>query len=150
MAATSTLNKWQANNLFTQYDFDPDSTDAVDIAWVDMRDFGGFRATFFRTVGTGDLDTMTIIGNTSSTGAGTDRIIVSKTLTGVQPNLLGDYTSLEVSAEQIAEVGAANSEALRYVSLQLEFATSTDEGVVTYIRYAPRFGRDALSADNIA
>lgn len=130
----------------TQYDFDPDSADAVDVAWVDMRDYDRILCGFFRTVGTGDIDTMRVIGNPQSNGGGTDVVIKTKTLTGVQPNAVGDYNFIEVSADEIVAAG----EDLRYVSLQLEFATSTDEGVVTYIRGGAKYPQSGLTADVIA
>ena len=36
------------------------------------------------------------------------------------------------------------------VSVQVEFATATDEGVVTYVRWGPRFAKDGLTADIVA
>lgn len=146
MASSQENEKITSRVLVTQYDFDPDSADAQDVAWVDMRDFGRFLAGFFRTVGTSDLDTMKIIANSESDGSGTDVEVKSKTLTGVQPNAVGDYNFLECTAQELAALGTN----LRYVTLQLEFATATDEGVVTYIRSDSRFSYTGLTADSIA
>jgi hypothetical protein len=103
MASTVTTAKLSQNLKITQYDFDPDGTSAVDVAWVDMRDFGVFMFSFFRTVGTSDVTV------------------------------------------KIAALGSD----LRYVSVNLTFATGTDEAVVTYIRGNPRFSYSGLSANNI-
>ena len=132
------------------YDFDPDTTSAVDVAWVDMRDFSNFLVGFMRTVGTSNLDTFKIIANSASDGSGTDVEIVAHAV-GSEPDAVEDQLYLECSAEQIAQEGAdAGIEDLRYVSAQVKFATATDEGVVTYIRKASRHKYDGLTADVVA
>lgn len=113
----------------TQYDFDPDGTSAVDVAWVDITNVSRLLISFFRTIGTSAL-TFTVLGNAQSNGGGTDRTIKTVTLTGVQPDAVGDYTFAEVSREEIIAV----NEDIKYVSANLTFATGTDEAVVTYVR----------------
>ena len=138
MASAQASQHFLANNLITMYDFDPDSADAQDVAWVDMRDYREFTLVFFRTVGTSALDTFNIIANADSAGGGSDVII--KTYSGDAPNAAGDTAYLSCTAEEIADLGRQNSLDLRYVSASLEFATNTDEAFVTYIRSQPRFG----------
>lgn len=150
MAVATSSDKLTSELKITQYDFDPDGTSAVDVAWVDMRDFVKFLVGFFRTVGTSDL-TLKILANSGSSGGGTDVEVKVKTLTGVQPNAVGDYTWIECTAEEIQQAAAAAGVAdVRYVSANLTFATGTDEAVVTYVRGGPRFSFDGLTADNIA
>jgi DUF971 family protein len=145
MASTVTTAKLSQNLKITQYDFDPDGTSAVDVAWVDMRDFGVFMFSFFRTVGTSDV-TVKIYANSASDGSGTDVEVKSWTNAAFgDPDLLGDYAFGECTAEEIAALGSD----LRYVSVNLTFATGTDEAVVTYIRGNPRFSYSGLSANNI-
>lgn len=117
----------------TSYDHDPDGTSAVDVAWVDMRDFECFMVEFFRTVGTSAL-TFTILANAASDGSGTD--VTVKTVTpAAAPDATGDYVFAEVTATEIqAAAAAAGVSNARYVSANLTFATGTDEAVVTYIR----------------
>jgi hypothetical protein len=142
--------KARARAKRTMYDFDPDATTATDIAWVDMKDFATFLVGFFRTVGTSDL-TFKILANTASDGSGTDITVLTKTLTGVQPNALADYTWAEVTAEQVqAAAKAAGIDNARYVTANLTFATGTDEGVVYYELGEPRFAYADLTADDIA
>jgi hypothetical protein len=131
--------------IVTQYDFDPDVTTAVDVAWVDMRDCDKILMGFFRTIGTSDA-TMVALGNSASNGGGTDVTLKTKTLTGVQPNAVGDTTWLEVSADEIVALSEGGS---RYVSLNMSLATGTDEGVVTYIR-VPKTKKSSNTADVIA
>lgn len=113
----------------TQYDFDPDGTSAVDVAWVDMSNCDRILISFFRTIGTSAL-TFTVLGNAQSNGGGSDTTIKTVTLTGVQPDAVGDYTFVEVSRDEMV----AASEDIRYISANLTFATGTDEAVVTYVR----------------
>lgn len=149
MVSVQSSEKIRSRERVKLYDFDPDSANAVDVAWVDMRDFNRFMTAFFRTIGTGDLDTFAIVASESPTGAGTPVVVKTKTLTGVQPNAVGDYSFLEVTAEEVRSVDTAKV-GLRYVSVRLEFATNTDEGVALYVLADPRFEFSGLTADNIS
>jgi hypothetical protein len=133
-----------------QYDFDPDGTDPVDVAWLAAKNFDRFLFAFFRTIGTGNVDTMRVLANTALDGSGTDVTVKTKTLTSVQPNALGDYSFVEVSAGEIAAAAKAAGVDVVAVALQLEFATGTDEGVVTYVFGGAKYPQAALTADNIA
>lgn len=143
-----TPEKLTSEVKITQYDFDPNGTSATAVAWVDMKDYSKLLVSFFRTVGTSDL-TFLIQASASSDGSLAETI-VTKTLTSVQPNAVGDYTFAECLAEQIAQVATTSGKALRYVSAVLTFATGTDEGVVTYVRGGPKFAHSTLTADNIS
>lgn len=145
MATGIGTDKLQSNLAVTHYDFDPGGTDPVDVTWVDMRGFEGILVSFFRTIGTGDVDSFKILANSASDGSGTDVEIKAHAVAS-QPDAVGDYIFLEASAE---EIGAAGAD-LRYVTASVEFAAGTDEGVVTYVRSAGRFAHDGLTADNIA
>jgi hypothetical protein len=130
----------------THYDFDPDVTTAVDVAWVDMQDADRILMSFFRTVGTSDI-TLQVLGNSASNGSGTDVVIKSKTNAEFgDPDAVGDYAFIEVSADELV---AASESGCRYVSLNLAFATGTDEGVVTYVKEM-KTGKASQSANSIA
>lgn len=146
MASALASKKLSTELAVTHYDFDPDNADANYVAWVDLRDFGTFMASFFHSVGTGNVDTFKIYASESSTGAGTPVEVKAAT---VDPDAVGDYVFLECTAAEIAHLDT-NNVGLRYVSLQVELATSTDEGVVTYIRGNPRFPREGLTSDVVA
>lgn len=145
MAVASASEKLTTELAITHYDFDPDSGDATDVGWVDMRDYDKIVVSFFRTIGTGALTTFTILANSSSTGASTDVEIKSHAL-GSQPDAVGDYVFLECTAKELAAAGTD----LRYVSANIDFVTSTDEGVVTYVRGGSRWVRDSQSSDTVA
>ncbi len=148
MAVSS--EKLSSNIAVFAYDFDPDETDATDITWKDMRDFGTFMAVFFRSVGTGDLDTFEILANAASDGSGTDITIKTHALTD-QPNAVGDYTFLECTAAELQQANVSTATGtLRYVSASCEVATTTDEGVVVYIFGDPRWHYRGLTTEYIS
>ena len=150
MPVETDANKLLANTAITHYDLDPNATTATEVAWVDMQDFGVFTASFFRTVGTSNL-TLQVLANTAADGSGTDVVVKTKDLTNAQPNAVGDYTFIEVTAAEIAQAAAdAGVEGARYVTVEATLATGTDEGVVTYVRSEPRFAHDGLTSDVIA
>lgn len=144
MASTIASDCLSSTLTVTHYDFDPGGTDPVDVGWVDMRDYDSILITFFRTIGTGAVDTFKIIANSASDGGGTDVEVKAHAVTS-EPDAVGDYIFLECTAADLQSVG----DDLRYVSASVEFATGTDEGVVTYIRRAKR-QYAGLTADTIA
>jgi hypothetical protein len=127
------------------YDFDPDSTNPTDVAWVDMSGYSTFLVGVMRSVGTGTIAAFTILANPNSDGSGTDVEIKAHAL-GSAPDAVGDTIWLECSAEEVTGAGAT----LRYVSANLDLATSTDECVVYYERCEPKFAYLNLTADVIA
>lgn len=146
MGSALASKKLSCELCVTHYDFDPDGTDPVYVAWVDMRDFGTFMASLFHSVGTGNIDTFKIYASESPTGAGTPVLVKSAT---VDPDAVGDYVFLECTAAEIAHLDTANV-GLRYVALAVELASGTDECVITYIRGNPRFPREGLTSDVVA
>lgn len=147
MASSLTATKLASEIAVTQYDFDPNSTASTAVAWVDMKDFSKFMASFFRTVGTSDI---TFLIRAATDNAGADvQTVVTKTVSS-QPNAVGDYVFCECLAEQIAAVAASSGYALRYVSAYISFSTNTDEGVVTYVRSGAKFAYDELTADYVS
>lgn len=148
MAVATANEKITANCKITQYDHDPNATTATDVAWVDMGGYGSFLVSFFRTVGTSNL-TFSILANSESDGSGTDVTVKTKTLDGVQPDAVGDYTFLEVTEQEVKQAGVDAGQDVRYVSANLTLATGTDEGVVTYVLDKPRFAYSGLTEDNI-
>lgn len=150
MASAQTIEHLKANLAVTHYDFDPDVDTKVDAAWVDMRDFTHILMSFFRTVGTSNLDTFRVLANDASDGSGTDVEVIAHAMISAEPNAVGDYIFVECTDTMIREACDAAGVDGRYVSLNLEFATSTDEGVVTYIRSGARFPSTGLTANNVA
>ena len=150
MATTTEISKLTSSLADTQYDFDPDGTTATDVAWVDMQEFESILFAFFRTVGTSDI-TVQVLANSQSIGGGTDVVVKSLSNSDLgDPDAVGDTTFVEVTAAQIAaEAAKAGVKVARYVSLNVAFATGTDEAVITYIRGLGN-GRASLTARKIA
>src|SRR5688500_7172668 len=120
MASAQASDKLLSNLKITSYDFDPDVTTAVGVAWVDMRDFENIAFQFIRTVGTSDV-TVTVLATAESDGSGTDVEIKSLTNAAFgDPDAAFDYAFVECTAEEIAHLaeaaGVANA---RYVTLNL-------------------------------
>lgn len=148
MASAQESAKLTSTLKLDAFDFDPDSAAVQDVGFVDLQNFSHFLVQFARTVGTGNLDTFKILANSEADGSGTDVEVKVKTITS-QPNAQADTVYLECTAEEVGAL-STSSNRLRYVSAALEFATSTDEAAVTYIREAGRFANKDLTADTIA
>lgn len=152
MVATANVNKFNANNLVTMYDHDPaNSTVATDVAWVDMRDFEGIMINVFASDLTGNgITVFQIIGNAQSDGGGTDSDPIISHAVSSAPDAVGDWLTLECSAEMIRELKTSSTGRLRYVTAKLTADNTADEAVVVYTRYGAKFPRDGLTADTVA
>lgn len=152
MVATANVNKFNANNLVTMYDHDPaNSTVATDVAWVDMRDFEGIVINVFASTLSGNgITVFQIIGNSQSNGGGSDSASIISHAVGSPPVAVGDWLTLECSAEMIRELETGLTGELRYVTALLTANNSADEAVVVYTRYGAKFPRDGLTADVVA
>lgn len=150
MASSVSTDKLFTTHAIASYDFDPDSTAATDVAWVDLRDYSNFAVIVMSSALTGNGPAaFKILANPNSDGSGTD-VEVKAHAVGSKPDAVGDYLVLECTAEEIAELASDNSSALRYVSANIAMANAADEAVVTYIRTGARFQHDALTADYIS
>jgi len=151
MASGVSTDKLFTTHAIASYDFDPDSTAATDVAWVDLRDYSNFAviAMTSATTAPSGAAAFSILANPNSDGSGTD-VTVKTHAVGSAPDAVGDYLVLECTAEEIAELASDNSSALRYVSANIAMTNATNEAVVTYIRTGARFQHDALTADYIS
>jgi len=131
------------------FDFDPNVDTAVDVGWIDGTDYDAILFSFFRTVGTGNVDTFRVLGNTAANGGGTDVVVKTKTITA-EPNAVGDNAFIHVTRDEIAAAAANAGVEVVGISLQLEFATATDEAVVTYVCLNGRRQYAGQTADIIA
>ena len=149
MASIQAVEQVLAHHAITFHDFDPDSADPADVAWVDLQNFRCFTVAFIRTVGTGAVDSFRILANAQSNGGGTD--VVVKTVSPVpQADAFLNYHFVECTAEEVqAAAEAAGIDNVRYVSASIEFATNTDEGIVMYMRSHPRFAHSGLTANSV-
>ncbi len=141
----ATYQHFISNNKLLAFDFDPGGTSLTDIGWTDMLGFGGITVMFIRTIGT-SATVMNIIANTVADGSGTDAVLKTHAVAN-EPNAVGDFIVLEVSAEELALHATAG---LRGIGAQVSFATGTDEGVVVYILSEPTFAKQDLGEEVIA
>ncbi len=151
MASSVSTDKLFTTHAIASYDFDPNSTAATDVAWVDLRDYSNFAVIAMTSASTGAAGPVAfkILANSDSAGGGTD-VEVKAHAVGSAPDAVGDYLVLECTAEEIAELASDNSSALRYVSANIAMGNAADEAVVTYIRTGARFQYDGMTADYIS
>lgn len=135
---------WELTN------FAPGSTSLQTGPWVDMGVASHLAVTFFRLTGTSAITNFQLVGNSASDGSGTTVVIVTKDLTGNQPDASGDQVHIEMSAEQLRAEGEKAGQSLRYGAIQLQVATGTDTGVLMYLRQPVRFMFDAMTPDKVA
>lgn len=149
MASGQTVNKLTTRVAATMYRTTSASS-ATDVAWVDMSGYHSILVGVVAStlVGNG-VTAFKLIANTSSTGGGTDREIVAHAV-GSAPDAVGDYLWLEATAEQIADLGARNGEALRYVSANITCANASDVVATVYIRTPALWSHDDLTADYVS
>ena len=127
-----TVKKLTTDLYVKGYDVDPDATSLTDVGWIDMSLYKGILASFFRTVGTSTV-VFKMIVSTTGDGAGTEATLKTHAQADGAPDAVGDQLFLEASQAEIASQSTADGEAYRWLSVQVSFATGTDEAVVTYI-----------------
>lgn len=141
MASTRDTSHIRDNQFVEAFNFAPGVDTAVDVSWQETKKFNSFLFQYKRTVGTGAVDTLQVIGNTVADGSGTDVVIKTSSL---QPDAVDDVVSIEVSADEIQAEAETQGADLLGISLQVEHATASDEGVVAYV-----FGRAHNPGENL-
>lgn len=126
------------------YVFNPDTTDATDVGWINFRDYEKVLVVATHHIGTGDVTTFSLLSNSAADGTGTDATIKSHAV-GTQPDAIGDYLILEASADEIK----GNDADAKGFSATMTLGTATDEFNVVYI-LTPKRAYDGLTSDTIA
>lgn len=136
-------------------DFDPDSASEtiVDLLpgatgkCLPLSDgYQEFLVGLFHSVGTGTITGFKVFVSDDADGA-TNATVVATHAIGSNPDAVGDYLWLEVSAEMIKAVALSTS---AYIGVKVTLTTSTDECVVYIERSKPRFAYAALTADYVS
>lgn len=144
MATAVTTQKIASQMAVTSYDHDPGATTAIVTSpdggttkrYVAMKDYGAFGVQARPTVVAGDgIQLLEIVGATDSSGTNVTVILAHAATTTTS---LNHYVWLEVTADQINEVGKAAGYNFTHVAARLTMATNTDEANVTYIRALPK------------
>ncbi len=156
MATGVTSMKIASTHAIESYDHDPGATTAVVTSadggttpkWVAMRDYGVFGVQARPTVvAANGITLLEIVGATDATGTNVTVILAHAASV---TDALGEYVWLEVTDEQINEVGKAAGYNFTHVAARLTMATNTDEANVTYIRWLPKRAYSGLTATNTA
>lgn len=149
-----TANRLSARADRRLLDFDPDSGSETIVDLVPgssdkllpLADgFQQFLAGLFHSVGTGTITSFRIFVADDAAGV-TNAVNVASHALGSNPDAVGDYIFLEVSAEQVK---AASSTAA-YIGVKVQLNTSTDECVVYFERVMARFRYNGLTADYVS
>jgi hypothetical protein len=144
MATAVTSQKFASTHAMELYDHDPGATTAVVTSpdggttqrWVAMRDFAGFSVMAKPSVvAANGITLLEIVGATDSSG--TNVTVVLAHAASITDSL-NEYVFLEVTAEQVNEVGKAAGYNFTHVAARLTMATNTDEAVVAYVRWPAR------------
>ena len=155
MATAVTSKKLFANSAIITWDHDPGGVTAIITSpdggttkrLVALKDFEGFAVICMTTIATGGVTLVDIIGATDSSGTNATTVVTSGT---VVADAVGDVVVVECTAAQVREVGSSSSFNFTHVGARITCSNAADEAAVTYIRWMPRFGYDALTANAIS
>ena len=116
--------------------------------WKAMRDYEGFAVIAVQGVlGGAGMTELSIYAATSSAAANATEI---KTTGVVACDAIGDYTVLEVSMEEIQQIGIAAGYDFTHVTAYIDCDNAADEVAVTYIRYGCKRPTSGLTAETIS
>lgn len=132
---------------------DDDIIDPRNSEWFDMGNFGLLAVSLFGATLTGALTKIQFMVSKSSNGA--LPIIAKDVLTGNAINTTGDYTHLELEAQEVAQAvadqdltGVSGLSEYRYVALRVD-GTATDVVVADFIAHLQNYRADTLSPKNV-
>ncbi len=156
MVTAVATEKLFANNMIEMFNHAPADAateqsvkqGATTTTWRAMRDYEGFAVLAEPTllVGTG-LTELSIYAAEDSAGTNATEI---KTTGAILANALGDYAVLEVSAEDIQQIGKAAGYDFTHVVAYADCQHDDDELGVTYIRFATSHATSGLTATYIS
>jgi hypothetical protein len=109
-----------------------------------IANFRKFMALYMTTVGTGGITEFSLVAGTSAALAGATKVVTHAL--GSNPDAVGDFVKLECNVDQIHEVLATAT----HIGVLINLVTSTDEGVVTFIRADPVFPHTGLTDDYVS
>ncbi len=150
MASTHNVQKIASRIKQTVRHHAPASTAATAVEWVAM-DGNNFMAQVMATVIAGAGVTAFTI-NAATDSSGSNSTVILAHAVGSAPDAEGDSLVLEVSAQQIAQQGAALSTPLDFthVSAVLTKDNNGDKASVTYTMMNLRNSYEDMTADNVA
>jgi hypothetical protein len=116
--------------------------------WKSMRDYEGFAVIAVQGV-KGDAGMIELSIYAATDNAASDAAEV-KTTGAIVADAIGDYTVLEVSAEEVAQLGAAAGVLYTHLVAYVDCSHNDDEVAVTYIRYGAKRPQTGLTAETIS
>jgi hypothetical protein len=126
--------------------------------WFDMKEFRFLLVQLFFAVkgASGGITTFELTASDSADGStNKTQIKVFTTPNDAGQNAVGDMVNLELSAEELNQIGRNNGTlpngiALRYVSAKVVTVAAADTVIATYLGDEAMFPRDGLTSDVIA
>jgi hypothetical protein len=115
--------------------------------WLDLSLYANFMAQLTLAHGTGVL-AFRIMASESSTGAGSP-IEVKAHAAPTAADAKNDSLTLECSAEELAKLGIATGVNLRYVGVEVDMDSDTDDVAITLIRANPVFAQEGLTPTSL-
>ena len=121
---------------------------ATATTWKAMRDYEGFAVIAVQGVlgGTGMIELSIYAAEDASATNATE----IKTTGAILANAIGDYAVLEVSAEDIQQIGKAAGYDFTHVVAYIDSQHNDDEQGVTYIRHGCKHCQTGLTATTIS
>lgn len=121
---------------------------ATATTWKAMRDYEGFAVAAMTTLltGTGMIE-LSIYAATDASASNATEI---KTTGAIAADAVGDYTVLEVSAEEINQLGKAAGYDFTHVTAYVDCQHNDDEVAVAYIRYGAKRAYTGMTAETIS
>ena len=151
MASAVDTQHVRAKNKIEMWDHDPNGTSAAVTTpdagtterWFDMRDFSNFLVSAMSSALTGaGISLLEIVAADDTAGTNVTQV---KTSGAIVADAVGDWATLECSAEEVRDLAANAGTTLRYVAARLTMVNAADEAVVMYMGCGARFPRNDLT-----
>ena len=156
MATQLSTEKLFANNCIEMFYHAPAAaateqsvkSGATTTTWKAMRDYEGFAVVAMTALlgGSGMIELSIYAAEDSSATNATE----IKTTGVVACDAVGDYTCLEVTAEEVNHMGKALGYDFTHVTAYVDCQHNDDEVAVTYIRYGAKRATSGLTAETIS
>jgi len=156
MVTAVSTEKFAANNMAEAFIHMPAAAateqsvkaGATATTWRAMRDYEGFAVLAVQGVlGGNGMIKLSIYAATDASASDPTEI---KTTGTIAADAIGDYTFLEVSADDIQQIGKAAGYDFTHVTAYIDCHHNDDEVAVTYVRYGAKHCESGLTAETIS
>ena len=136
LAKLSTAMRLDASDRSTLA-YVPVSEAGEDDVWFDMMDYKSVIVYFFLATRADNIEVAQVFAAVDSTNSTADAVEVGdyadRDTDILDHNAAGDWVSVEVTREQLAQEGATNSLALRYISAKVTLGNSSDRIMIVIV-----------------